>query len=112
MIDNSTLSARDFDYHLPEHLIAQTPAEPRDASRLLVLQRSQATLEHRTFRDVVDYLRPGDLLVANRSQVIPARLNVRRAGGGESEILLLHRVGAGRWEALCDPVSDCRRARQ
>lgn len=103
LIDISTLSARDFDYHLPGHLIAQTPAEPRDASRLLVLQRSQATLEHRTFRDLVDYLRPGDLLVANRSQVIPARLNVRRAGGGESEILLLHRVGVGRWEALVRP---------
>ena len=64
----------DFDYRLPLELIAQTPVEPRDSSRLLVVYRDSGILEHRTFRDIGDYLRPGDLLVANQSRVLPARL--------------------------------------
>ncbi|MBO0779653.1 MAG: tRNA preQ1(34) S-adenosylmethionine ribosyltransferase-isomerase QueA, partial [Ktedonobacteraceae bacterium] len=97
----------DFDYHLPQELIAQTPVEPRDASRLLVVQRSNSRFEHRHFRDIREYLRPGDLLIANQSRVIPARLLGRRMGsGGAVEVLLLaERADLGRdcWEALVRP---------
>lgn len=83
------MNVSDFDYYLPPELIAQTPIEPRDASRLLVVHRQDGRLEHRVFRDIVDYLRPGDLLVANDSRVIPARLHGRKRTGGQVEILLL-----------------------
>ncbi|MBW7886492.1 MAG: tRNA preQ1(34) S-adenosylmethionine ribosyltransferase-isomerase QueA [Caldilineaceae bacterium] len=78
-----------FDYDLPAEFIAQQPAEPRDSSRLLVLHRADGRLEHRTFRDIGDYLCEGDLLVANDSRVIPARLHGRKSTGGVVEILLL-----------------------
>jgi S-adenosylmethionine:tRNA ribosyltransferase-isomerase len=78
-----------FDYDLPESFIAQQPAEPRDSSRLLVLHRAEGRIEHRIFRDIGDYLRAGDLLVANDSRVIPARLHGRKPTGGEVEIFLL-----------------------
>jgi S-adenosylmethionine:tRNA ribosyltransferase-isomerase len=101
------LPVDEFDYTLPTELIAQTPIEPRDASRLLVVHRDTGTLEHRTFRDVGEYLRAGDLLVANRSRVIPARLRGRRApSGGAVELLLLAvraDIGADHWEALVRP---------
>ena len=97
----------DFDYHLPEELIAQTPVEPRDSSRLLVLHRASQTLEDRAFRDIVDYLHPGDLLVANQSRVIPARLRgVKEGSGGQVELLLLSvrgDRGPDTWEALVRP---------
>ena len=97
----------DFDYELPPELIAQTPIEPRDASRLLVVNRATGELAHRQFRDIGEYLRPGDLLVANRSRVIPARLAGRKAGsGGAVEALLLARrpdLGSDCWEALVRP---------
>jgi S-adenosylmethionine:tRNA ribosyltransferase-isomerase len=97
----------DFDYELPPELIAQTPIEPRDASRLLVVDRATGALAHRHFRDIGDYLRPGDLLVANRSRVIPARLAGRKAdSGGAVEALLLARrpdLGPEYWEALVRP---------
>jgi S-adenosylmethionine:tRNA ribosyltransferase-isomerase len=83
------MNTSDFDYTLPPDRIAQTPVEPRDASRLLVAHRDSGRLEHRTFRDIVEYLRPGDLLLANNSRVIPARLHGRKASGGQVEILLL-----------------------
>jgi S-adenosylmethionine:tRNA ribosyltransferase-isomerase len=86
------MNTSDFDYTLPPELIAQTPSEPRDASRLLVVHRQTGQIEHRVFRDIVEYLRPGDLLVANDSRVIPARLHGRKATGGQVEILLLRRV--------------------
>jgi S-adenosylmethionine:tRNA ribosyltransferase-isomerase len=96
-----------FDYELPPDLIAQTPIEPRDASRLLVVHRATGTFEHRTFREIGAYLRPGDLLVANRSRVIPARLRGRKAPtGGAVEVLLLatrHDHGPDHWEALVRP---------
>ncbi len=79
----------DFDYTLPPELIAQTPIEPRDASRLLVVHRQSGRLEHRVFRDIGEYLQPGDLLVANDSRVIPARLHGRKRSGGQVEIVLL-----------------------
>ena len=90
----------DFDYHLPESSIAQTPAEPRDSSRLLVLHRDTGELEHRIFRDVTDYLRAGDLLVLNQTRVIPARIYARKETGGRVEILLLRRRDDLTWEAI------------
>ena len=94
----------DFDYPLPPELIAQTPAEPRDSSRLLVLDRATGQTEHRCFTDILEYLRPGDLMVFNQSRVIPARLfGVRDDNGGRVEFLLLRREGGGVWEALARP---------
>ena len=99
----------DFDYPLPDELIAQAPAEPRDSCRLLVLNREDGSLEHRRFRDVGDYLEPGDLLVANRTRVMPARLMGHKAGsGGVAETLLLKRREdldplGGVWECLVKP---------
>jgi S-adenosylmethionine:tRNA ribosyltransferase-isomerase len=97
----------DFDYYLPPEQIAQTPLEPRDSSRLLVLHRDTGELEDRVFRDIGDYLRPGDLLVANQSRVLPARLQGVKAGsGGHVEVLLLAvrgDQGPDCWEALVRP---------
>ncbi len=91
----------EFDYDLPEDRIAQQPLEPRDASRLLVVHRATGEFEHCTFRDIVEYLRPGDLLVANETRVIPARLRaVKDPSGGRVEVLLLARRDPLRWEAL------------
>jgi len=91
----------DFDYLLPPELIAQTPVEPRDSSRLMVLNRGQSSIEHRRFHDLADYLGDGDVLVFNESRVIPARLHGRKVdSGGRVEILLLRRLENGIWEAL------------
>lgn len=94
------MKTSDFDYHLPESAIAQTPAEPRDSSRLLVLHRDTGKLEHRIFRDVTDYLNAGDLLVLNQTRVIPARIFARKETGGRVELLLLRRRDDLIWEAL------------
>jgi S-adenosylmethionine:tRNA ribosyltransferase-isomerase len=95
----------DFDYHLPPELIAQSPVEPRDHSRLMVLNRAEGSIEHRRFYEIVDYLRDGDILVYNDSRVIPARLRGRRAGsGGRVELLLLRRLDTNLWEALVRPA--------
>ncbi len=99
----------DFDYDLPAERIAQVPVEPRDAARLLVLDRSTDALDHHHVRDLAELLRPGDLLVANRSRVLPARVYGQLKGGGRAEVLLLRRLAAGRWQALCRPA---RRLRQ
>ena len=94
----------DFDYPLPPELIAQTPAEPRDSSRLLVLDRATGNTEHRRFTGILEYLCPGDLMVFNQSRVIPARLFGKRDdNGGRVELLLLRREGDGVWEALARP---------
>lgn len=99
----------DFDYHLPSEMIAQTPIEPRDHSRLLVLHRHTGRTEHRRFHEVVDYLREGDLLVMNDSRVIPARLHGVRVGtGGRAEVLLLRRLEPCLWEALARPGKRLR----
>jgi S-adenosylmethionine:tRNA ribosyltransferase-isomerase len=91
----------DLDYKLPQSLIAQTPIEPRDASRLMVLDRRIGTIEHRHFQDILDYLQPGDVLVCNESRVIPARLYGRKMpSGGKVELLLFARRGENLWEAL------------
>jgi S-adenosylmethionine:tRNA ribosyltransferase-isomerase len=104
-MDAPRLKVDDFDYELPAEAIAQTPAEPRDASRLLVLDRSDGRTEHATFRDIGRWLRPGDLLVVNDSRVIPARLRGVRDTGGAVEILVLRSLPGdpGRWEALVRP---------
>ena len=94
----------DFDYELPPDLIAQTPIEPRDSSRLMVLHRGSGTSEHRRFTDILEYLRPGDLMVFNQSRVIPARLfGTRDDNGGKVELLLLRREADGVWVALARP---------
>jgi S-adenosylmethionine:tRNA ribosyltransferase-isomerase len=94
------MQTSDFDYDLPEAFIAQTPAEPRDASRLLVLDRQTGQIAHRVFREIGAYLHPGDLLVVNRTRVIPARIYARKPTGGRVEILLLRRRDELTWEAL------------
>lgn len=94
------MKTSDFDYILPESSIAQTPVEPRDSSRLLVLHRDTGELEHRVFRDIGDYLRAGDLLVLNQTRVIPARIYARKDTGGRVELLLLRRRDEVTWEAL------------
>ncbi len=96
----SFMKTSDFDYNLPESFVAQTPVEPRDSSRLLVLHRDTGEVEHRIFREVVKYLRKGDLLVLNQTRVIPARIYARKATGGRVELLLLRRHDQLTWEAL------------
>ncbi len=94
----------DFDYDLPEELIAQTPVEPRDHSRLLVYRRSTGVREHKRFDDIIDYLNPGDALVINETKVIPARLlGVKEDTGVPVEVFLLKRENATDWEALVKP---------
>ena len=98
------MKTSDFDYFLPSELIAQTPIEPRDRSRLMVLNRSDSSIEHRQFYELTDYLLVGDVLVFNDSRVIPARLVGRKvSSGGRVEILLLRRLNTSIWEALVKP---------
>ena len=97
------MKTSDFSYYLPEELIAQTPLQKRDASRLLVLDRNSGKLEHRHFYDIIDYLHPGDCLVMNDSRVLPARLLGNRPTGGAVELLLLRDLGEKKWECLCKP---------
>jgi S-adenosylmethionine:tRNA ribosyltransferase-isomerase len=95
----------DFDYELPPELIAQTPLERRDASRLLVLERSSGSITHSTVDRLPDFLSPGDLLVANNSRVMAARLMARKVEtGGRVELLLLHPLADGSWESLAKPA--------
>ena len=93
----------EFDYELPPSLIAQEPLPERDRSRLLVLHRESGAMEHRVFRDLVEYLGAGDVLVVNETRVLPARLTGERPGGGRVEVLLLRPVGEDAWECLVKP---------
>jgi S-adenosylmethionine:tRNA ribosyltransferase-isomerase len=94
----------DFDYELPSGLIAQHPAEPRDACRLMVVDRASGQLDHRVFRDVLEYLHPGDVLVVNQTRVLPARLHgAKDETGGAVEVLLLRRAYEDAWECLVKP---------
>lgn len=97
----------DFYYELPPELIAQSPATPRDSSRLLVYDRKTGAVEHRIFRDICDYLRAGDVLVVNNTKVLPARLYAHTKNGGAVEILLLKRLDLERWEVLVKPGRKC-----
>jgi S-adenosylmethionine:tRNA ribosyltransferase-isomerase len=94
------LKTADFDYELASELIAQTPIEPRDSSRLMVVDRRTGEIAHRRFYDLPDFLQPGDLLVHNESRVIPARLFAHKPTGGQVEILLLRQRAADTWETL------------
>jgi S-adenosylmethionine:tRNA ribosyltransferase-isomerase len=101
--DGDAMRLEAFDYPLPPDRIAQSPVEPRDASRLLVLRRDTGAIEHRLFGQLREYLRAGDLLVMNDSRVLPARMVGRRPTGGRVEALLLERRAPGVWEALVKP---------
>lgn len=110
----ASFALEDFDYHLPPELIAQQGVEPRDASRLMVLHRDGGELEHRVFRDVVEYLREGDVLVLNQSKVIPARLFAANPHGTPIEVLLVRELsplteGRGSvWEAMLKPAKRAK----
>ena len=97
------LKKSDYYYELPEELIAQTPAEPRDSSRLFVYDRATGRREHRIFRDIKEDLRPGDVLVINNTKVLPARLFAYTENGGKVEVLLLKRLDLNEWEVLVRP---------
>lgn len=97
----------DFYYELPEEMIAQTPAEPRDSSKLLVYDRATCGIEHRIFRDICDYLHAGDVLVVNNTKVLPARLYAHTENGGAVEVLLLKRFDKDTWEVLVKPGKKC-----
>lgn len=101
----------DYDYHLPDERIAQTPAERRDASRLMVVHRDTGTIEHRMFADLAELVPPGDGLVLNTTRVFRARLLGRRDSGAPAEILLLRRHDDGRWEAMVHPGGKLRPGR-
>lgn len=104
----NALPVERFDYELPPELIARQPAEPRDASRLLVVSRDDGSLSDRVFRELPSLLRPGDLIVINDTRVMPARLFARRATGGQVELLLLSRLPDGRWKAIARPARRLR----
>ena len=97
------MKTSDFWYDLPEELIAQTPLQQRDSSRLLVLEQKTGNITHRHFYDITEYLHPGDCLVMNDSRVLPARLLGNRPTGGAVELLLLKDLGDKRWECLAKP---------
>lgn len=97
------MKVTDFDYELPEGLIAQTPIQKRDASRLMVLDRSKKSIEHKKFADVIDYLNEGDCLVINETKVIPARLYGKKTTGANVEFLLLKRLEGDTWESIVRP---------
>ena len=97
------MKTHDFWYDLPEELIAQTPLEQRDTSRLLVMDKCTGQIQHKHFYDILDFLNPGDCLVMNDSRVLPARLLGHRPTGGAVEVLLLRDLGNKQWECLCKP---------
>ena len=103
------MNTKDFYYDLPEELIAQHPAEPRDSSRLMVYHRDTKNVEHRIFRDITEYLRPGDALVINETKVIPARLFGKKVGTDrEVEFLLLNKLSQDTWQILMRPGKKLR----
>lgn len=103
------MKTSDFYYDLPKELIAQTPVEPRDSSRLLVLGRKSGEVEHRHFYDIIDFLNEGDLLVVNDSRVLPARIfGIKDETGARVEFLLLKQISGNRWETLCKPGKKAR----
>ena len=97
------MKVSEFGYNLPEELIAQTPIEKRDTSRLMVLDRKAQTIEHKVFKDILDYLNPGDVLVRNNTKVIPARLYGKKETGANVEFLLLNQIENDVWECIVRP---------
>ena len=102
------MKTSDFDYYLPENLIAQTPVYPRDSSRLLVYDRKEDKVQHKHFYDVVDFLQEGDVLVRNNTKVLPARMFAQTKNGGKVEVLLLKRFNLKEWEVLVKPGKKAR----
>lgn len=103
------MNKQDFYYDLPDELIAQTPREDRESSRLMVLDQKTGEIEHRNFKDILDYLNPGDCLVLNNTRVIPARIYGKRSNsGGKVEFLLLKQIEGNRWETLVKPGKKAR----
>lgn len=103
------MKTSDFNYELPEELIAQTPLQQRDSCRLMVVDKQAQSIEHKHFRDILDYLHPGDCMVINDTKVLPARLIGEREGsGGRVELLLLKRLSLTRWETLAKPGKKAR----
>ena len=97
------MKVSEFNYDLPEELIAQTPIEKRDESRLMVLNKENQSIEHRTFKDIIEYLEPGDVLVRNNTKVIPARLYGKKETGANVEFLLLNNIEGDIWECIVRP---------
>lgn len=97
------MKVSEFNYELPEELIAQTPIEKRDESRLMVLNKKQQTIEHKTFKNIIDYLEPGDVLVRNNTKVLPARLYGKKETGANVEFLLLNNIENDLWECIVRP---------
>lgn len=105
------MQTSDFFYELPQELIAQTPLEPRDSSRLMILNKSDGSIEHKIFRDIIDYLNPGDCLILNDTRVIPARIyGVKEETGAVVEFLLLNQRENNVWECLCKPGKRAKSA--
>lgn len=97
------MKVSEFNYELPEELIAQVPIKQRDESRLMILNRTTKQIEHKMFKDVLEYLEPGDCLVINNTKVIPARLYGKKETGAQVEFLLLHRIEGDSWEVMVRP---------
>ena len=97
------MKVSEFNYELPEELIAQTPIANRDNSRLMVLNKNIKTIEHKVFKDIIDYLKPGDCLVRNNTKVIPARLYGKKETGANIEFLLLNNIEGDIWETIVRP---------
>lgn len=98
-----TMKVSDFNYNLPEELIAQVPLKKRDESKLMVLDKENETIEHKTFKDIIDYLKPGDCLVRNNTKVIPARIYGKKETGAHVEFLLLKNIEGDIWESIVRP---------
>ncbi|MEO2069114.1 MAG: tRNA preQ1(34) S-adenosylmethionine ribosyltransferase-isomerase QueA [Desulfurobacteriaceae bacterium] len=106
------MKVSDFDYELPKELIAEFPVEPRDSSRLMVLDRRTGKIEHRIFREIVDYLKEGDVLVINDTKVIPARLFGKLPTGGKVEVLLVRQVELSVWEVMAKPARKLKEGKE
>ena len=102
------MKLEEFDYYLPEELIAQVPIAKRDESRLLVVDKNEKTIEHKVFKDIIDYLEPGDCLVRNNTKVIPARLYGKKETGANVEFVLLKQIDGDIWESIVRPGNKLR----
>src|SRR6056297_1843119 len=103
----------DYDYHLPDEMIAQTPVEPRDECKLMVIDKETGDIEHKIFKDIIDYLNPGDILVVNNTKVIPARIYGQKTTGAKVEILLMEKTEEDdSWKCLVKPGSKIKKSNE